>query len=150
MTSIDDLFKKPDAAAAKRKVDFASPADAQKVYKSAKLFSNGSPLTDGHASTVEDELLEAEGIEAGPTLQPTGEDEDIPEDDEGRFFGGGINKQEKEVLDFIDTRDGEGAEVIDIPWLRKRALNFEKRISRNAELRAKFEGEPTKYVSDPL
>ena len=32
--------------------------------------------------------------------------------------------------------------------MRKLALNFEKRISKNAELRAKFEDEPQKYVQD--
>lgn len=30
--------------------------------------------------------------------------------------------------------------------MRKLALNFEKRITKNAELRAKFEGQPQKYV----
>lgn len=37
-------------------------------------------------------------------------------------------------------------EKVDIAWLRKLALNFEKRISKNTELRAKFEGKPEKYV----
>jgi hypothetical protein len=35
-------------------------------------------------------------------------------------------------------------EKIDSVWLRKTALNFEKRISQNAELRAKFEDHPEK------
>lgn len=33
-----------------------------------------------------------------------------------------------------------------MPWLRKTALNFEKRISKNAELRAKFEDDPTRFI----
>lgn len=37
-------------------------------------------------------------------------------------------------------------EKVDIAWLRKLALNFEKRISKNTELRAKFEDKPEKYV----
>ena len=36
---------------------------------------------------------------------------------------------------------------MDVTWLRKLALNFEKRISKNAELRAKFEDTPAKCVS---
>lgn len=40
----------------------------------------------------------------------------------------------------------EQPEKIDITWLRKTALNFERRISKNAELRAKFDNEPQKYV----
>lgn len=37
-------------------------------------------------------------------------------------------------------------EKIDSAWLRKVALNFEKRITKNAELRAKFEGDPQKFM----
>ena len=36
------------------------------------------------------------------------------------------------------------SEKFDAAWVRKLALNFERRISKNAELRAKFEGEPAK------
>lgn len=37
-------------------------------------------------------------------------------------------------------------EKIDSAWLRKLALNFEKKISKNSELRAKFENEPAKFM----
>ena len=36
-------------------------------------------------------------------------------------------------------------ERINSAWVRKLALNFEKRISKNAELRAKHENDPQKY-----
>ena len=39
------------------------------------------------------------------------------------------------------------SEKVDLAWLRKLALNFEKRISKNTELRAKFESTPQKYVA---
>lgn len=71
---------------------------------------------------------------------------DDPEDEDGRFFGGGISKQEAEILDFVDEADAKAEERIDSSWLRKTALNFEKRISRNAELRAKFESNPQKFI----
>ena len=35
---------------------------------------------------------------------------------------------------------------MDSGWLRKLALNFEKKITKNAELRAKFEGDPQKFM----
>lgn len=41
---------------------------------------------------------------AGPDLPPD-EDNGEPEDDEGRFFGGGITNETAEVLNFIDERD---------------------------------------------
>lgn len=48
---------------------------------------------------------------AGPTL-PTEETEELPDDDdEGRFFGGGITKDTADVLDFIDERDNDEAAV---------------------------------------
>lgn len=37
-------------------------------------------------------------------------------------------------------------EKIDAAWVKKLALNFEKRITKNAELRAKFESEPQKFM----
>ncbi|KAH8813023.1 Catenin-beta-like protein [Xylogone sp. PMI_703] len=69
------------------------------------------------------------------------------DDEEGRFFGGGITKEESEILDYMDTQEGELApEKIDSAWLRRTALNFEKRITKNAELRAKFEDDPQKFM----
>ena len=37
-------------------------------------------------------------------------------------------------------------EKFDSAWVRRFALNFERRISKNAELRGKFENDPQKYV----
>ena len=76
------------------------------------------------------------------------EDGDLPDDEDGRFFGGGVNKNTADVLDFIDKRDKDDAklEKIDSAWLRKLALNFERKISKNTELRARFEDTPQKYV----
>jgi beta-catenin-like protein 1 len=148
MASIDDLFRKPNVSG-KRKLESPSALDPTKLYnKSAKLSNGSSARTNGRSTTVEDEA-DLNDVDAGPTLPP---DDDVPDDEEGRFFGGGITSEEKEVLDFIDAREGEeaeGEEVIDVAWLRKIALNFEKRVSKNAEMRAKFEGSPERYVRLP-
>lgn len=42
------------------------------------------------------------------------------------------------------NRNNQEPNKIDSVWLRKLALNFQKKISRNAELRAKFEDIPEK------
>lgn len=49
----------------------------------------------------------------------------------------------------MDGQDGADVapEKIDVAWVRKLALNFEKRISKNAELRAKFENDPQKFMA---
>ncbi|KAJ8124466.1 hypothetical protein O1611_g9174 [Lasiodiplodia mahajangana] len=36
---------------------------------------------------------------------------------------------------------------MDVSWLRRTALSFEKKISRNAEQRAKFEEDPSKFIA---
>ncbi|KAG7007014.1 hypothetical protein G7Y79_00012g033500 [Physcia stellaris] len=160
MSNIDDLFKKPLLPNNKRKLEASINPDA--IYKATRLTANGDVKTNGRA-TVEEE--EDEDIEAGPELPP---DEDDSNDEEGRFFGGGINRDTAEVLDFIEEREKEDtsvkcnssnetclndtyltfqkAEKIDSAWVRRLALNFEKKITKNSELRAKFESSPQKFM----
>ncbi|KAM5353663.1 hypothetical protein ACJ41O_000313 [Fusarium nematophilum] len=136
------------AVAGKRKLD--PIRDPNEIYKSAKLSADGS---DRHArvdNALQDD--DDDDTEAGPALPPPDDEEFGPElppdDDEGRFFGGGITKQESEILDYVDEADAGASapDKIDAAWLRKTALNFEKRISKNAELRARFEDEPQKFI----
>lgn len=47
---------------------------------------------------------------AGPEL-PSDQDESLIDDEDGRFFGGGITKDTAEVLDFIDGRDKDDVMV---------------------------------------
>ncbi|KAF2753137.1 DUF1716 domain protein [Pseudovirgaria hyperparasitica] len=142
MTSIDDLFKKPNAPG-KRKIEPLT--DPEKVYKSAKISAN-SDAKQPRASSVEDD----DGEEAGPQLPPESEEEDYgPDDEEGRFFGSGLDEGTKDAMDYLDEQDGEETfipEKIDSSWLKKTALNFEKRIAKNAELRGKYEEEPQKFM----
>ncbi|KAL8722221.1 MAG: hypothetical protein Q9225_001266 [Loekoesia sp. 1 TL-2023] len=145
MASIDDLFKKkPNVPSNKRKFDISQ--DPNTVYKSTKITANGDVKSNGRA-TVED-AEDDDDVEAGPELPPDEAEETI-DDEEGRFFGGGITNDTADVLNFIDERDKDGdakAEKIDAAWVRKLALNFERRISKNSELRAKFEDDPQKFM----
>ncbi|PGH34025.1 beta-catenin-like protein 1 [[Emmonsia] crescens] len=144
MANIDDLFKKP-LLPSKRKSE--PLRDASELYKSAKVDANGD-VSSSRAAAVEDTLEEED--EAGPELPPDfNHDEDILDDEEGRFFGGGISRDTAGALDFVEKLDqgDTGPEKIDSAWLRRLALNFEKRISKNAELRAKFENEPQKFMA---
>lgn len=69
---------------------------------------NGDVKSNGRA-TVEDETEDDDY--AGPA-PPSEDDEGVPEDDEdGRFFGGGITRDTADVLDFIDERDLEETAV---------------------------------------
>ncbi|BCS23362.1 beta-catenin-like protein 1 [Aspergillus puulaauensis] len=146
MTSVDELFKKPlSAASAKRKLDSTDPNE---LYKAAKLDADDDVKSKGKAPMVEDEEEEGDGY-AGPELPPDFESEDVPDDEEGRFFGGGMERETAQAMNYIDEQDqGEVAiEKFDAAWLRRFALNFEKKISKNAELRGKFENDPQKFMT---
>ena len=90
------------------------------VYKATKLNAFGDVKTN-EKSTGEHNDVD-EDVAAGPELPPD-EDEEVPADEEGRFFGGGINNNTADVLDFIDERDTDDlveskiACKRDITWL---------------------------------
>ncbi|KAI1306151.1 Catenin-beta-like protein [Xylaria venustula] len=151
MTSIDELFK-ASGVSSKRKLE--PLRDPNEVYKSARLNGNSSR----HARVEDDQLAaDDDDAEAGPAPPPQGEEDDgdygpdmPPDDDEegGRFFGGGVTAQEAQVLDYLDDTEPDLApEKMDVAWLRRTALGFEKKISRNAEQRAKFENDPSKFIA---
>jgi beta-catenin-like protein 1 len=143
MTSIDDLFKSANGST-KRKFENPNEADPTQSYKTAKLSSNTDVKQPTQASVADEDDDE----EAGPSLPPDLEDED-GDDDEGRFFGGGLDENAKDAMDFLDAQDGDeaiGEEKYDSAWLRKLALNFEKKVNKNASLRAKYESDPTKFM----
>ncbi|KAH7121313.1 Catenin-beta-like protein [Dactylonectria macrodidyma] len=148
MASVDDFFKftQNPGKSPKRKLD--PIRDPNEIYKSAKLNIKDS---NRHARVNDAEPDEDDG-EAGPAPPLNDNNDDFgpdlpPDDDEDRFFGGGITKQESELLDYVEEADaGIAPEKIDLAWLRKTALNFEKRITKNAELRAKFEDDPQKFI----
>ena len=81
---------------------------ADEVYKSAKLSVNGD-ATHNRQVTVQEE---DEPSIAGPELPPAEEDgEDSNDDEEGRFFGGGITRDAAAIMDFIDERDKDDMAV---------------------------------------
>ncbi|KAL8808197.1 MAG: hypothetical protein Q9182_000261 [Xanthomendoza sp. 2 TL-2023] len=142
MATIDDLFKKPYAPSNKRKFEDAHHSGA--ASKATKVYANGDIKSNGNTVVEEDE--DDDDVEAGPALPPD-EVENGVGDEEGRFFGGGITSDTADALNYIDELDkGEDAtaEKIDASWVRKLALNFERKISKNSELRAKFEDDPQK------
>jgi len=142
MTSIDDLFKSHNGA--KRKFDNPIEADPSQAYKSAKLQGDSDVK---RSAQVEDEG--DDGDEAGPALPPDFEDEEPGDDEEGRFFGGGLDENAKDAMDFLDAQDGEDAireEKYDTAWVRKVARDFEKKVNKNASLRAKYESDPAKFM----
>lgn len=56
---------------------------------------------------VEDEIDDGE---AGPELPPDFE-EDVPDDEEGRFFGGGMEQKTAQAMEYIDQQEEDEAPV---------------------------------------
>lgn len=76
------------------------------MYKTPRLSANnGFGITE--KSTVEDM---DDDVAAGPEL-PSDQDEGDVDDEDGRFFGGGITNETAELLDYIDGRDKDDVMV---------------------------------------
>lgn len=125
------------------------------MYKSRRITPDGQSDRQARAEdqTEHDGDDGDDDLAAGPDMPEDDYGPDLPpddgDDDEGRFFGGGITTSEARVLDYVEGGDDGGkpaSDQIDSSWLRKTALNFEKRVSKNAELRAKFESDPKKFI----
>lgn len=56
---------------------------------------------------VEDDIDDGE---AGPELPPDFED-DVPDDEEGRFFGGGMEQKTAQAMEYIDQQEEDEAPV---------------------------------------
>lgn len=146
MTSIDDLFK-GTGSASKRKFEHPSDLDPTQAYKSAKLSANSDVKRSPRPAISNNDVDDDD--EAGPELPPDFVTEE-GDDEEGRFFGGGLDEKAIDAIDYLDAHDADGAiaeEKIDSAWLRRTALNFEKKINKNAELRAKYEDDPAKFMA---
>ncbi|RCI12187.1 hypothetical protein L249_0599 [Ophiocordyceps polyrhachis-furcata BCC 54312] len=157
MASVDDIFKNVGLPSKRKREAIPDPNE---IYKSSKLSassshrnrSNDQPHADQSAVANDDDDLEA-----GPAPPPREQGDsgghqeaEAGDDDEGRFFGGGISAQESEVLDFVagvGEDANQGPEKIDAAWMRRTSQNLEKRIATNAQLRAKHEGEPEKFIA---
>jgi beta-catenin-like protein 1 len=67
-------------------------------------------IQKSRAVTVE-EVDEGESIGASSSFAPGGDaDYFAEEDDEGRFFGGGLTSQQKDILNIFESAGGEGVQ----------------------------------------
>jgi beta-catenin-like protein 1 len=100
------------------KVDVSAPDATRSVSLSAH--HNGDPKERGirRAVTVHDEEDEDMSTDFAP-----GGDADyfVEEDDEGRFFGGGLTMEQKDILNIFDNAGNEGVQedVSLLCWTRQ-------------------------------
>ena len=85
------------------------------LYKAAKLDSESDVKSKGKSPMVEDE--EQDDGYAGPELPPDFEADDVPDDEEGRFFGGGMEHKTAQAMEYIDQQDG-GEVAVCVSWVK--------------------------------
>ncbi|KAK4683965.1 beta-catenin-like protein 1, partial [Tremellales sp. Uapishka_1] len=148
---VDKMFKLPalPVGGQKRKYTETPSADMLKKYKVSELEPSMPPPAlptgngKGRAVTVTDEEEETARYSAMPDIL----DEDDG-DEEGRFFGGGLNNEQEQILDIFDAAgdDDEGTTAMTLPALRRQLGRFERTVAKNAEQRGKFPDDPSKFI----
>ncbi|KAJ3565731.1 hypothetical protein NP233_g7450 [Leucocoprinus birnbaumii] len=97
------------------------------------------------AVTVEDEP------EDDVNFAPGGDaDYFVEEDEEGRFYGGGLTQEQKQILNIFDSAAGEGPsdepEELSVTSIRRLLLKFERAVNKNTDQRSKYPDDPTKFI----
>jgi beta-catenin-like protein 1 len=132
------------------------------------LTSDGTSQDKGKSrkATVQD--VEDEDMDMDRDFAPGGDaDYFAEEDDEGRFFGGGLTSEQKDILNIFDNAGGEGAlgdvrasfwdkvdlifaeirrqlEELSITGIRRLLLRFERAVNKNQDQRSKYPDDPSK------
>ncbi|KIK95590.1 hypothetical protein PAXRUDRAFT_374045 [Paxillus rubicundulus Ve08.2h10] len=98
-------------------------------------------------ATVEDEPED----DMDASFAPGGDaDYYVEEDEEGRFYGGGLTSEQKQILSIFERAEGEGdqdeSEKVSITSIRRTLLRFERAINKNQGQRSKYPDDPSKFV----
>ncbi|KAF5344112.1 hypothetical protein D9758_008904 [Tetrapyrgos nigripes] len=156
--NIDELFKAPKFSAGgnKRKMpDNPTPEMLKKMKMDTGVAvvnpstTNSSSNAKGKArATVEE--VEDEDDAPSQDFAPGGDaDYFAEEDDEGRFFGGGLTSEQKEILNIFDNA-GESAlqdtDELSVTGIRRTLLKFERAVHKNQDQRSKYPDDPTKFI----
>ncbi|KAG7096905.1 hypothetical protein E1B28_004310 [Marasmius oreades] len=109
--------------------------------------TNGSHKDKGEsrAAAVHDET----GEDVSDNFAPGGDaDYFAEEDEEGRFFGGGLTAEQKEILNIFDNASGDAQYMEDLSatGIRKLLLKLERTVNKNQEQRSKYPDDPTKFI----
>ncbi|THV08501.1 DUF1716-domain-containing protein [Dendrothele bispora CBS 962.96] len=154
---IDELFKAPrfPAGSNKRKMpDNPTPEMLKKMRMDTNAAGATTTATNGSSNkgkaraTVEE--VEDEDAKPSQDFAPGGDaDYFAEEDDEGRFFGGGLTSEQKEILNIFDNA-GEAAlqdtDELSITGIRRTLLKFERAVHKNQDQRSKYPDDPTKFI----
>jgi beta-catenin-like protein 1 len=129
-----------------------------------------APSNRGSRATTVEEVEDEDT--SGRDFAPGGDaDYFVEEDEEGRFFGGGLTREQKDILNIFDNSGLEGVqedvsifawntyglivvlktecdcpqlEISSMPGIRRVLLRFERALNKNQDQRSKHPNDPSK------
>ncbi|KAF8529145.1 DUF1716-domain-containing protein [Hysterangium stoloniferum] len=97
------------------------------------------------------EEVQDEDMEDQTSFAP-GNDADYfaEEDEDGRFYGGGLTDEQKKILNIFDDAGGEGVQDgfddLSIAGIRRLLLRFDRAVKKNQDQRSKYPDDPSKFI----
>ncbi|KAH9077192.1 DUF1716-domain-containing protein [Lactarius deliciosus] len=158
---IDKLFKVPKVPTGgnkRRMPDLPSAQMLKKMRLDSESASDStapdsqsrSTVPSKRVTTVHDEAdvdNDVEGVAFAP-----GNDADYfaEEDEEGRFFGGGLTSEQKEILNLFDDAGSDQVpddfETLSPSGIKRLLLRLERAANKNQVQRSKYPDDPTKFI----
>ncbi|GJJ07565.1 hypothetical protein Clacol_001768 [Clathrus columnatus] len=110
-----------------------------------------SKAEKGKARSVTIEDVDEDASEQHSDFAPGGDaDYFAEEDEEGRFFGGGLTDEQKTILNIFDNAENggipDGSDDLSLTSIRKILLRFERAAKKNQDQRSKYPNDPTKFI----
>ncbi|KAL4075820.1 Catenin-beta-like protein [Scleroderma citrinum] len=151
---IDKLFKVPKLpSGVKRKLpDTPTP----EILKKMRPDSDVEMVSDVPDHTTIPAKSRSARVEDDPeddrdSFAPGGDaDYFVEEDEEGRFYGGGLTNQQKEILSIFERAEEDGIEdqpeEVTLPSIRRVLTRFERAVNKNQDQRSKYPDDPTKFI----
>ncbi|KAI9448047.1 DUF1716-domain-containing protein [Lactarius indigo] len=158
---IDKLFKVPKVPTGgnkRRMPDLPSAEMLKKMRLDSESASDSTaPDSQLHSivpskrvTTVHDEVDADNDVEGVPFAPGNDADYFAEEDEEGRFFGGGLTSEQKEILNLFDNAGSDqvpdDSETLSPSGIKKLLLRLERAANKNQVQRSKYPDDPTKFI----
>ncbi|KAI9356034.1 Catenin-beta-like protein, partial [Pilaira anomala] len=141
--NIDELFKIPAIPTGRNKRKMPATPDMQ-FFDKYKGASEAVELAESSEPAIKKRNIDQEEDE-NYTEKYQDQDTEL-EDEEGRFFGGGLTNEQSSILDLVDEYDVDETEALTAANVKKMILKFEKAINKNQEMRVRYGDQPEKFM----
>ncbi|KZT74381.1 DUF1716-domain-containing protein [Daedalea quercina L-15889] len=155
---IDKLFKVPKLPTGgnkRRMPDAPTPEMLKRLRTDEEGTAAPSPqngtLDKGKSRAVAVEDVDEDEERMETDFAPGGDaDYFAEEDEEGRFYGGGLTQEQKDILNIFDRVGGDEAredlEELSLPGIRRLLKRFEAAANKNQDQRSKYPDDPAKFI----